>query len=99
MLVHTSSLLSTPYSAIQRIFTSENMYDQAECEEVENFAPTYIWPAPRTKMVIMTSFEIRDDDRAERSGMQNVVLLTLFNHTTKVIYWLQKYDTCKMITE
>jgi len=74
------------------------MYDQAKCEEVENLA-TYILACSQDEDgdydIIL---EIRDDDRAERSGCK-MWCYYFVNHTTKVIYWLQRYDACKMITE
>ena len=73
------------------------MYDQAEREEVENFA-TYILACSQDEDgdydIVL---EMRDDDHAERRGCK-MWCYYFVNHTTRAMYWLQKYDAHEMIT-
>ena len=101
MSVHTTVRLvlaqSTSCGVLQHIFTDENLYDISEREELERFA-TYMsacWQIVDADYDLV--LEVRDDDD-ERKG-HKVWCYYFVNHTTKTIFWLEKYNACRMIAE
>jgi hypothetical protein len=85
----------------QRIFTDTNLYDKVEHQELESFA-TYMlarWPHHNTESEMADYdlvLEIRDDDN-DLAPHHKMWCYYFVNHTTKVIFWLDKYDAHQMI--